>query len=138
MDTTQTTKRNLDITPGPWEIGHSSDANYMGDMGAGGLYIQQCGGGRVVICEMDATTENRQSNADLIAEAGTVANETGLTPRQLADQRGELLAALRWCVEAMTGAHPNGLPIQRGTLREEQEWDRAVIAACAAIANATA
>lgn len=35
------------------------------------------------------------ANAALIAEAGTVATETGLSPRQLADQRAELLEALR-------------------------------------------
>jgi hypothetical protein len=29
------------------------------------------------------------ANADLIAEAGTVLHETGLTPRQLAEQRAE-------------------------------------------------
>ena len=35
------------------------------------------------------------SRARRIAEAGTVATETGLTPRQLADQRAELLAAAK-------------------------------------------
>mgnify|MGYP001605568307 CR=1 FL=1 len=34
-------------------------------------------------------------NARLIAEAGTVAHDTGLAPRQLADQRAELLAMLK-------------------------------------------
>lgn len=43
-----------------------------------------------------------EANAALIAEAGTVANETGLTPRQLADQRAELLAALEFYGE-LTG-----------------------------------
>ena len=43
--------------------------------------------------------EERQANALLIAEAGTVANETGLSPRQLADQRAELLAALDSALE---------------------------------------
>jgi len=38
--------------------------------------------------------EEHRANARLIAEAGTVATETGLTPRQLADQRKELLEAL--------------------------------------------
>lgn len=33
--------------------------------------------------------------AELFAEAGTVANETGLTPRQLAEQRAELLKACK-------------------------------------------
>lgn len=34
-------------------------------------------------------------NAELIAEAGTVANEIGFSPRQLADQKSELLEALK-------------------------------------------
>ena len=36
-----------------------------------------------------------EANALLITEAGTVAHETGLTPRQLAEQRAELLEALQ-------------------------------------------
>ena len=39
------------------------------------------------------TSDEANANAGLIAEAGTVATETGLTPRQLADQRADLLAA---------------------------------------------
>ena len=39
--------------------------------------------------------EERQANRDLIAEAGTVANETGLTPRQLLEQRDELLKVVK-------------------------------------------
>jgi hypothetical protein len=35
------------------------------------------------------------ANAKLIAEAGTIASETGLSPRELAEQREELLGALR-------------------------------------------
>lgn len=38
--------------------------------------------------------EEELANAKLIAEAGTVANETGKTPRQLADLNKELLEAL--------------------------------------------
>ena len=40
-----------------------------------------------------------EANARLIAEAGTVANETGKTPRQLADERDELLKALKDLVD---------------------------------------
>lgn len=39
--------------------------------------------------------EEHEANANLIAEAGTVANETGLTPRQLATQREDLLEACK-------------------------------------------
>lgn len=37
----------------------------------------------------------REANAKLIAEAGTVANECGLSPRQLLDQRNMLLIELK-------------------------------------------
>jgi hypothetical protein len=36
----------------------------------------------------------QDANGELIAEAGTVTNETGYTPRQLANQKAELLKAL--------------------------------------------
>jgi len=36
-----------------------------------------------------------EANAALIAEAGTVAHETGKTPRQLAEENRELLKALK-------------------------------------------
>lgn len=38
--------------------------------------------------------EELKANAKLIAEAGTVTNETGKTPRQLADENKELLKAI--------------------------------------------
>lgn len=57
--------------------------------------------------ECDAGTDSRgfialidfgnhqEANADFIIEAGTVANECGLTPRQLLEQNKQLLAALK-------------------------------------------
>lgn len=39
--------------------------------------------------------EEGQANATLIAEAFNVVNETGLTPKQLAEQNKELLEALK-------------------------------------------
>ena len=44
-----------------------------------------------------------EANALFIAEAGTVAEETGLSPRQLADQRADLLAALKAIMEPDNG-----------------------------------
>lgn len=41
------------------------------------------------------STAEANANARLIAEAGTVATETGLTPRQLAEQRAELLEVVQ-------------------------------------------
>lgn len=51
-----------------------------------------------------------EANARLIAEAGTVAHETGLTPRQLAKQRDDLLAALEELAsltKRMAALHPS-------------------------------
>ena len=45
------------------------------------------------ICKMADLGQTTVANANLIAEAGTVANETGHTPRQLADQKADLLEA---------------------------------------------
>lgn len=39
--------------------------------------------------------EEGEANAHLIAEAGTIAHETGLTPRQLAERCRELLTTLK-------------------------------------------
>ena len=50
--------------------------------------------GHIVASCGPASNEHSVPNADLIAEAFNVANETGLTPRQLLEQRNELLEAL--------------------------------------------
>lgn len=54
--------------------------------------------------------ESAEANAQLIAEAGTVAHETGLTPRQLAERCKELEAALSDLAvlfERMGALHPS-------------------------------
>ena len=48
----------------------------------------------VTICRLHG-----EASADLIAEAGTVFHNTGLSPVQLVEQRDELLAALKEMVE---------------------------------------
>lgn len=76
----------------------------------------------------DNRVEEAEANARLIAEAGTVLHETGLTPRQLAEQRGELLAALKDCAVQIAQTHNRNL-----TANEQAALD----AARAAIAKAT-
>jgi hypothetical protein len=49
----------------------------------------------------------------------------------------DMLKALQYCLDAMTTAYPNGLPVQQGTLCEEQNWNTSVRLARAAIAKAT-
>lgn len=54
------------------------------------------------ICRMeydDIEEPENRANANLIAEAGMVAYETGLTPRQLVKQRAELLKACKKMAE---------------------------------------
>lgn len=61
---------------------------------------------RSMICKPDgANADEARANARLIAEAGTVYHETGLTPRQLAEQRGELVAALEGCLAQCVDRH---------------------------------
>ncbi len=62
-------RERVQHTPGPWLVGSSEDADYMGDMSLGGLYVQQTTGCNSVICELDRITENRHANARLIAAA---------------------------------------------------------------------
>lgn len=50
-----------------------------------------------------ANDEEDAANAALIAEAFNVATETGLSPRQLAEQRDELLTAAVCVLGHMTG-----------------------------------
>ena len=52
-------------------------------------------GGRIIAKCLSKDKDELQVNAKLIAEAGNVANETGHTPRQLAEQKAELLEALK-------------------------------------------
>src|SRR5690348_14469594 len=76
------------------------------------------------VCRVHAANED---GARLIAEAGTVAHETGLTPRQLVEQRKELMGALQYCLEAANAHECNAL--HSGVLHEiVQQQARAVLA----------
>lgn len=89
-------------TKGPWAIGTAMTGPTT--PGIGSFF---CGGEKwpytavtrgwesIAVCpQQDGIPGSDKSNAALIAEAGTVYHETGLTPRQLAEHRDELLAAL--------------------------------------------
>lgn len=67
------------------------------------------------------------NDAALIAEAGTIAHENGLSPRQLAEQRAELLEALKRTLSWLT-SYPGG-----GTMGKDGPYEQAR----AAIANAS-
>lgn len=74
-------------TPGPWI--DKSNALRGRIIGADGLTI--C----AVASNCKRPSKEVLANMALIADAGTVAAETGLTPRQLADQRAELLKVVK-------------------------------------------
>ena len=83
----------LKPTAGKWSGRPDHDPILLKGCDEAGLSIAfACGGG-------DPRREEYVANARLIAETGDVLHETGMTPRQLANQRGELLASLRWYVE---------------------------------------
>lgn len=86
-------------TPGPWE------AELKLNMGR----LMVHGHDNNAVCKMADARSNNQNiaNARLIAEAGTVAHETGLTPRQLAEQRKELLEACKAILEARSDREIN-------------------------------
>jgi hypothetical protein len=51
----------------------------------------------------DREDAESRSNARLIAEAGTVFHETGLSPRQLVEMNAELVDALKDCANVCAG-----------------------------------
>jgi hypothetical protein len=85
---------DLKPTPGPWEASCTNEHGYQE------WSIRVPGEAPVISYEIAKITSYRpdgtdESDARLIAEAGTVFHETGLTPRQLVDLNAELLEALR-------------------------------------------
>ena len=83
-------------TPGPWDwsiTGSVMSDKYTQPYGV----ADHTGFNLVAGCFGDVRggKDVAKANARLIAEAGTVYHETGLTPRQLAEQRAELLEALQ-------------------------------------------
>lgn len=92
----------MSITKGIWEARKPLDMEAMRH-----IFVHN---GKHNICRVDGHIdglcckqpaigmEEAKENAILIAEAGTVKNETGYTPRQLAEQKKALLDALRNCV----------------------------------------
>ena len=89
-------KNELGITKGEW--GYFHNGNYFEVRSNNGLtpYISIFHFNKSEFNGIDEVCEKEEAeaNAQLIAEAGTVANETGKTPRQLADDNKLLLEAL--------------------------------------------
>lgn len=126
-------------TPGPWRYEPAAGHAYNCIRGSesahirGNLDIPGTNSWSDQICEnLGGDTPTIRANIALICEAGTVATETGLTPRQLADQRAELLEALRQIVTRYVELVNSG---DCGSWNPENELE--VMDARAAIAKAT-
>lgn len=87
----------MNITKGDWR----ADDVEIEQMSFKGPYVKVNAGGALMIFDglvavVGGLDEKQaRANANLIAEAGNIANETGFTPRQLADQKAELLEACK-------------------------------------------
>lgn len=77
-------------TPGEWHVNSQQNLIICGKKWIADL---SCKGFEPV------SEEERKCNAELIAEAGNVVNETGKTPRQLADLNKELIQALEIMID---------------------------------------
>lgn len=75
-----------------------------------------------------AREREAEANARLIAEAGTVHHETGLTPRQLVERVKELEGALRGAQQAI-----NGMKVEAETAAQGDE--QMMLEACETISN---
>lgn len=101
-------------TPGPWFEHREGFSTVYVEARIGGGMVQE-----VAACgPTDAGQYQQAANARLIAEAGTVHHETGLTPRQLVEQRDALAAALAGLDEAYCRA---GTPLSRDERTEDRK-----------------
>ena len=109
-------------TPGPWELSY--------DKGSTRDVIASNGSEPICMVRQSwVSREAYQANAQLIAEAGTVATETGLTPRQLAEQRAELLEALK-AIHVQAADAQLRATYQRIALEEISQRAQSAIAKC--------
>jgi hypothetical protein len=88
-------KEKMKPTPGPWKVDLNHQTRVTGKIT---IAIGNCITGHnwdpIVEVEKRPTPEETSANATIIAEAGTVYHETGLTPREILAQRDELIPAL--------------------------------------------
>ena len=95
-------------TPGPWTAG-PKQADESVNVNSGILHIARVHQGAIA---------NAVANAALITEAGTVFHETGFTPRQLLEQRDELLSVVQ-----NIGVYGCGMLSQPAALQvSEEKW----------------
>ncbi len=94
-------------TPGRWQTAEV----FLNNM-PNRLVVRKQEWAGATVADLGAAAYANRADGELIAEAGTVYNETGLTPRQLLAQRDALMTALEnlllWDDGAATG--PGDLP----------------------------
>jgi len=81
-------------TPGPWHVVCTPGHNGIGEVR---VYSSDMG---LPIATVNSNWPGRTVDAAFIAEAGTVYHETNLTPRQLLEQRNELLNAVEGFIKS--------------------------------------
>jgi hypothetical protein len=117
------TTNKLKPSPGPWTVGapNKFGAEVRADVGTRPRVWANDKTGIADICIRrgiyEGTSNEEMANAQLIAEAGTVFHETGLSPRQLADQCRDMYAALLEC-EALVREYPFVLRQVRAAIAE--------------------
>lgn len=111
--------KELKITKGEWII-EGSDPTMIVSRKEGEtipVYIAEC---RTI--DFANKDIEQRANAQLIAEAGTVANECGKTPRELLEERNKLREALYYlyhaCPNDGTWNHPAALNMAWNVLEE--------------------
>ncbi len=99
------------ITQGKWEAANKGKGFDMNNMRHIFIKTDKFTIGRIdgykdgKSCGHDAISmDEAVNNAALIAEAGTIYNETGFTPKQLAEQKTDLLSTLRYAVQFIDNA----------------------------------
>lgn len=98
-------------TPGPWFVGSS-----------GAFKVASVTNATAIYSDHPPSEKAIWSDAKLIAEAGTVHHETGLTPRQLVEQRDalaetlEMLASAFMCHTRWNGGPPAEVTEARAAL----------------------
>jgi len=109
-------------TQGPWKVNRDQIRYSEEGMYLSGLVIENPSEDLAVasIVEWQSPLE-AEANAALIAEAGTVAHETGKTPRQLAEENRELLKALKSVTDELEAR----LALVEGTQEEYSALTRA-------------
>lgn len=86
------------ITSGVWTIKQNKKQDYYV---SGSSWLKLCKVYNIVSKITPETQIESKANAEIIAEAGTITNQCGFSPKQLLEQRDELLKALSQLYNAL-------------------------------------